>query len=322
MEWSSRQKLSIALLILLALLSWVSWQILERAVLVEGASNFMLPSLTVLGMLLLLFAGSIVWQELSFRWLAASFLVLPSMLVTLSWSHGIMMLVALGLVYVGLSRIQEELRERIHLAIRKSIWLGSAPLLLAMSLLLSSQYYAHVSQLSWDRLVPSFNLAEGIGPLMIRLITPFYPDMQKLSNTQVTVDEFLEEVQTKERSTWETQIPVSLQQPFLQHELHRTKSEFSRLLGREISGDESMQALVAEIIEQKTLSLLVKEQPTSSVPILPLVLTALLFLTVYPIMTFLAPLVTLVAILLFRLARFVGWISIQRASVEREWIVA
>lgn len=320
MQWSSRQKLGIGLLVFSALSSWASWQVLERAVLVEGASSFLIPSLSVAGLLLLVFLGSLVWQERSFQWLAASFLVIPSMLSALSLSHGLVMILAIGLIAFGLHRIHQELHERIHLSIRKSILLGTTPLLLAISLLLSSQYYVHAEQLSWNRLVPSFNLAEGFGPLAIKLIAPFYPEMQKLNDAEVTVDSFLTEVQTREKPSWIEFVPPAGQETLLKGELERTKSELGRLLGRQVMGHENMQALLAEIIQQKTFTLLSKEQQILPVPILPFILSLLLFLTVYPLMAFLAPLVVLIVIGLFQLLRRTGWLVVKTESVEREFI--
>lgn len=321
MQWSSRQTISVTLLILLALFSWVGWQTVERAVLVESASHFLLPGTFIVAMVVTLFAGSLVWQERSFRWLAASFLSIPSAFSVISLSHTAVMLVAIALTTAGLGRVQSELTERIHLSVRKSLFLGLTPLLFAVSLLVSSQYYAHVQALSWERLVPSFNLGEGVGPMFLRLAEPFYPEIRQLGDEQVTVDAFLQEVQTREQATLDD-LPPNVQTIIIGSELERAKSQLSRLLGREVQGGESMQELLGEVIHRKTVVLFAGNEPHMPVPVLPFFLSLLLFLTIYPLLSFFVPLLIFLVSVLFRLARRVGWVIVKTESVEREIIVS
>ncbi len=319
MVWSARRKLGIALLILLAVASWVGWQFVERAVLVESASHFLLPAVAIVLMVGCLFFGAIVWQEPSFRWLAASFLGFPSLLAAFSWSHIGVIVLALALTYVGLQRIQGELSERLHLSVRKSLLIGTTPLLLAVSLLISSQYYTHAQSLTWEKLVPSFSLGEGAGAWFLKGLSPFFPELRQLGDSQATVDSFLGEVHARQQSSIDA-LPPGVQSVFLESELTRAKGQLKELLGREVSGNESMQSIVSEALQRKLITLVSGGAEQLPVPLLPLVLSLLLFLTIYPLLAFAAPALVVLVSLLVRLARRLSWIMVKSERVEHEVI--
>ena len=321
MSWTSRQKLGIGLLVSLALTSSVVWKIVERAVFVESASTFLLPALVLGLMLIILFTGSILWKEKSLVALASAFVTVPSLFSALSLVHMILIIVASVIIYRGLCRIQSDLMERIHLSVRKSLSVGMTMVFLGTSLLLSSQYYVHVQQLPWERLVPSFNLAEGIGPIILRIITPFYPEIKQLSDNEVTVDGFLYDVQKREETKLLNELSPLSQKYLLQQELDRTKKQLSGLLGREVLGGENMQALLSEVIHRKTIALFSGEQKRLPVPVLPFFLSVLLFLTVYPIMNFLSPILIFGSVILFRIFRLAQWIEIRQETVKREVMI-
>ncbi len=321
MSWTPRQKLSIGLLVVLALLSSLAWQIVERAVLVEEASSFLLPAFALGLTMATLFLGSLIWKEKGLMALAAAFMVIPSLFVAISLVHGIVLLVAAMVIYFGIRRIHSDMVERIHIAVRRSLLVGMGMVFLGVSLLLSSQYYVHVQQLSWEQLVPSFNLADGVGPIVLKVITPLYPEIGQLANDQVTVDGFLQDVQKREGGTLLDSMPLATQRIFLEQELKRTKKQLGDLLGREIVGNESMQSLLSEAVHRKTIAFFSGEQAHLPVPILPFFLSILLFLTVYPIMNFLAPILVVVVVILFRSFRLLHWLDIRQEKVEQEVLV-
>lgn len=318
MLWTARQKLGIGLLITLSLVSVVTWKVIERAVLVETASSFLFPGLVLGSMLVLLFTGSLIWKERSLIGLAAVFATVPSLLVAISMVHSIILVIAACIIYLGLLRIRDDMTDRIHVTARKSILSGAAAVFLGLSLLLSSQYYVHVQQLSWEQLVPSFNLAEGIGPIVLKVIAPLYPEVGALADNQVTVDNFLQDVQERQAGTLLENISASTQKLLLAEELQRTKKQLSGLLGREVIGTENMHNLLSEAIHRKTVAFFAQENTRLPVPVLPFFLSILLFLTVYPIMNFFAPLLIAGATILFRIARLLRWIEIRHEDVEQE----
>lgn len=318
-EWSPRQKLASVLLVLMLLVSFFTWRALARGVLIEEASSFLIPALWFGLLFLFLLAGALVWQEKVLALLAAIFLVVPSLFQAWGMAHFLIVLFSIGLVWLGLRRVQHELSERIHLSVRRSLAAGLGLLVLGVSLTLSSQYFVHAKSLSWERLVPSFDLAEGVGPLVLHSLRPFSPELASLQDRTVTVDDFLRDVQMKNTERGQL-IPPGMQETFWRSELNRTKQELGRLLGREILGTENMQTLLSEVLRKKTVAFFSNEHQSLPVPVLPLFLSVLMFLTLYPLMAFLAPFVGSIVGLVFRLLRHIGWIQVALVSTEREVI--
>ena len=318
MTWSNRQKLALVLLFGLGVLSVGAWDALARGVLIEDASSFLIPTLWFTPLFLFLLLGSILWQEKSFLVVGSILVVVPSVWQAMTVSHTVIVIFSTVLILMGLLRIQNELTARVRLSIRRSIGAGMALLLLGMTITLSSQYFVHVQSLSWERLVPSFDLAEGVGPLLLRILRPISPELGQLQDTTVTVDNFLTEVQNK--NNLDPQLSAGNPSQFWNEELQRTKRELGRLLGREVSGTENMQAILSEVLRKKTIAFFSNETQNLPIPVLPFFLSFLLFLTLYPLLAFLVPLVGIVAGILFRIFRRFGWVTVTSVTTEQEKI--
>lgn len=318
MAWSQRQKLALVLLFGLGVFSVGAWEAFARGVLVEDASSFLVPALWFTPLFLFLLLGSILWQEKTFLITGSILVVVPSIWQAMTISHAVIVIFSSLLILMGLLRIQSELTARVRLSIRRSIGAGMTLLLFGMTITLSSQYFVHVQSLSWERLVPSFDLAEGVGPLLLRVLRPISPELGQLQDTTVTVDSFLTEVQNKDN----LDLPLSagMTSQFWNEELQRTKRELGRLLGREVSGTENMQAILSEVLRKKTIAFFSNETQNLPIPVLPLFLSLLLFLTLYPLLAFLVPIVGMVAGIFLRLFRRFGWVTVVRVTTEQEKI--
>lgn len=321
MSWSPRKKLAVVLLVFLGVLSFGAWQVLTRAVLVKEASSFIVPVLWFAGVFFILLQGALLWKERWFSAVATGCLLLPSLIQTTTPVHLTLVIIGMGSAYVGLRRIQRELTERIHLSLRRSLSVGLSFLIFAVSVVCTSQYYEQVRLMTWDRLVPSFDFSKGLGSLVIRAATPFSPELRNLQNTSVTVDEFLGGIQKPQPEDTASLAAIDPTKDTLwQQELARTKSELGRLLHREVSGSENMQSLMAEVIRKKMISLFSVQDQASVVPVLPLILSILVFLTIYPLLAFTVPFLSLIAHAFFGLYRQFGWVKVTALSVEQEVI--
>lgn len=320
MAWSARKILALALIFAIGVFSSGAWYVFGRGVVVEEASTFIMPTLWFLPFFLTLLLGSLVWQEKTFTILAVALSVFPSVLQTPTLVHALIATFSAGLLFIGLRRIQEEVRERIHFSFKRSLAAGMSMLVLGVSLTLSSQYFMHTRLLPWDRLVPSFDLAEGAGPFLLRLLQPLYPEIAKFQDKTVTVDDFLKQVQTTQMSTTLSQLPQDTQNAYWTQELARTKQQLSQLLGREVTGRENMQTLLTEVLRKKTIAFVSEENNHLPVPILPFFLSLLLLLTVYPLLAFLMPVVGGIAHLIFQICVWAKWIQITKRVVEQEVI--
>ncbi|MEP7162647.1 MAG: hypothetical protein ABI747_02685 [Candidatus Moraniibacteriota bacterium] len=335
--FSRRQLMGIGLFFPLALFSYFSWRSVFEAALLPGGSTFFLP-LFYFSLLIVLFAlGSVLWEGRSFPLLAAAIVFLPGLFFASSIAHFLFMGVGVFFAYHAIGKVQHELHERVHLSFRRSILFGLPVFLLGLSIVLSSQYYVHAQALSWERLVPSFDLGEGTGAWVLRVMGPLYPPLRTLQNEEVTVDTFLKEMRTNDSGKIpDEELPLEVkaileeqgiqieslsQNPALQEAILAGQREnFSKLLGRQVGGDEKMGTVLSEVLRKKTLTFIsgTQEYRGLPVPVLPFILSVLLFLTVYPTASFLLPIWSGVAHLLFLFLLRIRVIQIGEASVMQE----
>lgn len=318
MQWSPRQKLAAGILTTLLLVSFGAWYAIERAVSVPEASHFLIPLLWFFVVCSVFLLGALFWQERALSFLGALFLMVPSAMQEVSWIHGGIVLLAIVLVYRSLRRIQEEMSERIFLSVRRILSAGLGMIVLAISLVISSQYYFNIRTSPWEDLVPNFDFAQGAAPLVWRTVQPLSPELARLGDTTVTVDTFLREVKLRQQGESLSQGPTD--DVLWEAELARTKNELGRLLGREVLGTENMQTLLSEALHRKLLALFSSQHEKLPVPLLPLFLTILIFLTVYPLMAFLLPGITAFVAVLFQLLRRLRVVRVTTVVGEREVI--
>ena len=244
-----RQTIAVVLIILSTVTAFFSFASVRAAVLVDGASIFVIPTLWFFVLLTLFSVGTMVWRERTYQIMASVLVVLPSLFFAPSLVHAMVLAVAGLLTFGGLLRIGRELADRVRFSLYRSVFVGLSLVIIALSLAISSQYYAHIQTLPWNRLVPSFDLAEGTGAWMLRVAGTMSPSLATLQNRDLSVDHFLQELRPAlEVDGPSDSVRDSISEAVRQAEIMRSKIELSRLLGRDIGGDESMNVILSEVL--------------------------------------------------------------------------
>lgn len=321
---SKRQIIALILLFAVAIVAYFGFSSVTDAVLVTGASVFVAPAIWFFIVLTLFSVGAVVWRERPYQAVASLILVLPSFFFTPTLSHAVVLCIAGLFVFGGLLRISRELMSRIKFSLYRTVFIGLSPIILALSLIISSQYYTHINTLPWDQLVPSFDLAEGTGAWMLRVAGKLSPSLATLQNRNLSVDSFLRELRpVVEVGGSEETISNGLGEAVRQAEILRSKLELSRLLGREVKGDENMNTILSEVLRKKVIAFVSGNNAgdTTAVPFLPFFLAILLFFTVYPFGTILAPVALSVATVFFALLVRSGFITLKKVPAEQEIVV-
>ena len=321
---SKRQIIALILLFAVAIVAYFGFSSVTDAVLVEGASVFVAPAAWFFILLTLFSVGALVWRERPYQAVASVVLILPSFFFTLTLTHAVVLCIAGIFVFGGLLRISRELPARIKLSLYRTVFIGLSPIIFALSLAISSQYHAHIETLPWDRLVPSFDLAEGTGAWMLRVAGKLSPSLATLQDRNLSVDNFLHELRpVVEVGGSEETIGNGIGEAVRQAEILRSKLELSRLLGRQVSGNENMNAILSEVLRKKIVAFVSGDAngDVAEVPFLPFFLTILLFFTVYPFGAMLAPLALSVAAVLFAFLVRSGFIVLKKVPAEQEIIV-
>jgi hypothetical protein len=251
-------------------------------------------------------------------------LILPSFFFAPTLTHAVVLCIAGIFVFGGLLRIGRELSARIKLSLYRTVFVGLSPIIFALSLVISSQYHAHIEILPWDRLVPSFDLAEGTGAWMLRIAGKLSPSLATLQESNPSVDNFLRELRPViEVGGSEETLSNGIGEAVRQAEILRSKLELSRLLGRTVNGDENMNAILSEVLRKKVVAFVSGDATgdAAAVPFLPFFLTLLLFFTVYPFGAILAPFALSLATVLFASLVRSRFVILKKVPAEQEIIV-
>ncbi len=320
---SRRPIIALVLLFAVAGVAYLGFSAVADAVRVDGASVFVAPALWFFMALVLFALGALAWRERAYQLVASTVLVAPSLLFALTLTHAAVTLIASLSLFVGLLHVNHELGARIRLSLYRSVAVGMTPILLAVSLAISSQYYAHINTLAWDQLVPSFDLAEGSGAWLLRVAGTLSPSLATLQDRNLSVDTFLSELRPAIEVGGPGEVlSTRVGEAVRQAEIIRSKIELSRLLGRNVSGDESMNAILSEVLRKKTVAFVSgNATDTAKVPFLPFFLAILLFFTVFPIGSLLAPPALSLATLLFAFLVRSGVVTLKHVTVEQDVIV-
>ncbi len=320
---SKRQIIALILLFLVGLFSWFAFSSVTNAVFSKTASVFIVPVIWFFLLLTAFSLASILWQESVYRSIGSVLFLLPSLFFAPSLAHlGIIALGAL-FVFIGLIRIDREIGERVRISIYRAVGVGFAQVLFALTLVISSQYYHNVNTLSWDELVPNFDLAEGTGAWLLRTASQFSPSLSTLQDRNLSVDSFLEELRPVVMLENGNVVERGVTGVLRQAEIIRSKAELSKLLGREVAGTENMNAVLSEVLRKKVIAFVSgrEEKASNPVPFLPFFLSILLFFTVYPLGSIIGSFSLSLATVIFLALIRAKMIEVKRVPAEREIIV-
>lgn len=321
---SQRQIISLILLFVVAFVAYFGFSSVMDAALLAGASVFLAPIAWFFLALTLFSVGAVLWRERNSQMIGSSLLVFPSFFFAPTLAHTAILAVATLLIFGSLVRIGHELAARIRFSLYRSVCIGMSQIVLACSLVISSQYYTHIEPLPWNRLVPSFDLAEGTGAWILRIAGTFSPSLASLQNRDLSVDEFLTELRPVVEVNGSTEtLSNGLSGAVRQAEILRSKIELSRLLGREVGGTESMNQILSEALRKKIVTFVSGNttETTGTASFLPFFLAILLFFTVYPVGSILAPLAISLAAASFLLLVRAGFIVIKKVPAEQDVLI-
>lgn len=319
------------LLVLLTGISFFSWRALSEVVL-GNSSHWIVLFGWFSAVMIFTMLGSLLWKEFWLKILGIGGVFLPGLL----WGHTLWHVVMVGiggiLMYIALSIISFDLMTRIQVNPFRSLHHNSTWLVVGISLVIASQYYTYADNLRWEQLIPKFDVTQGMGAWAVRLVGQIYVPARELEKKETTVDSFLLDVQERESAGHPllgglpqeslnqlSEIDRAALQKLV---LARQRQELSRILGREVDGQERVSTLISEMLHKKTLALVQdSEIIPEKVPLIPFILSVLLFLTVYPVGAFLVPLWASFAAVLFRVIRRFHWIALRRTLQEQEEIL-
>lgn len=324
--------------VLSALFSFLGWQSMWNAINDPDASRWLVPysyfSLTVIFLCAFVLSTKKRWTVLA---------LLSVLFATcLFFGHGfillLVLLIALGLGYIGTGLLAEDLAARIRIDIVKSLRAGLPLIAFAFAIAICGFYYDRISGQPVESLVPRLSFGKQANVLVSKILETVHPGFRGLADDQLTVDEFLGGFQSEDERSSAAGIVSSLgidpnsvdmqavernlaEHPQMrQAALKEARRNLSGIVGRELSGIERMNVVIEEMVNNKIRTYFISQNASENVGLLPFLLTLLLFFTVLPIASLLRPAWIFLTWILFRLAMAMGCIRVVKVVREVERI--
>lgn len=345
-SFSTRDIFGIFLVLGTGLLSLGAWQTFFVVALHPTVENIL--SIAVWFSLLgaVFFLGMVVWERKPLQIVAAVSVFAPSMLFIRTWYHLIFVVCGSLLGLLALQSVQKEIEDRVRFHFVHNVRAGAFFFVLALSLSLSSAYFASIQAESWEDLVPRFSVGEGTATALFKAVAYVYPEWKNLADEGITVDGFLLGLQKDERAmapasettegSFEKAGLPALAEYLKQNPtvvngfgsdalsqelfLRAGRDQIATLVGKPVRGDEKMADVFSSALQHKIITVLNGEQVAQHLTptIVPFMLALFLFLTLLPVGSLLGLFWVVLGFVLFRVALMLGLIKIEQVTREQE----
>ncbi|KKQ44754.1 MAG: hypothetical protein US63_C0023G0001 [Candidatus Moranbacteria bacterium GW2011_GWC2_37_8] len=326
----------------------------SRAIRIPEASTWIVPMVWVSFFMIAIFSVSIF-----VRLLLAEMIVAMAMLLSLIFAptliHFGIVLVCIFFVLGGMRAIRSDLDLNVKINLWKSQYIGKFRIIFAVALLLSSQYFFIIKKIDGPVNVPRLDFSSISGRLVGPILGIINPGFAEASRKDLTVDEFIIQSQNDSQESFpdgdlvseeliDANMPSNI--PALQKEilkrqalsemtnarsklleqnkelvLQEGRRQFSKISGKKINGDEKISVVFSGMINDKINTYF---QPSingdEKSSLFPMILAAVLFLTIWPLGSMISILWFGIVILIFKASVYFGLIEIKKVAVEREMI--
>ncbi len=330
--------------------AFFSWYSVERAINVFNSSTWLAPMawffllFTLLCLEFVLVKNRIVSGAAAVVSCALSLVFAPSLVHLGACFFGI------SLIFLAEDGIKKDLELNIKIDLGKTIRTGKSFLVLALAVLITSQYYFSVRDSTAGK-VPKFELGGISETLTPRILSAVNPSFKNIESEDLTVDQFILQIEESQKESGGLEIndgdldkligqPSGAELTSQQRELIKKdalekmnqaegaldeskkafilqegRKKFSEIAGRELTGTEKMSVVFSDAINNKISDYFQPSLAESGgFPLLPMVFSLILLLTIIPLGSFLSR-------FSIYLCRLVFWIMVKRNYVMIEKVM-
>ena len=305
--------------------AWLAWRSVGQAISVENASVWGMPILWF-SLFFVTFSLSIVLTKNRYyiELLSGASLFL-SLLFSLSPAHCLSLIIAFLVFSLAIGKIRKDLKLNVKVDMWKTLRSGSTYIILALGIAVASQYYATVKDSNVENIIPKFKMEGLTNALTNQILSAANPNFKNLDQAGLTVDQLI--LNTGKDQITDKLLGASLDSgsaELVQNSqdmiLQQGRKQFSQIVGRELTGQEKFSDLVTEIVNNKVKQFIAPNFSGENFPLLPLILSFVLFLTVVPLGSFLSPIWIMLANLIFKILVKSKLIVINKIPAEVEVI--
>jgi len=318
---------------LIVVLGVASWLSVERAINVSESSTWLVPSIIFASFYIALSLGAILIKN---KTVFISVLVgslFSNLFFVFSFWHVLILLFAFFLALAGLERISNDIKSNIKFDITKSVRTGKTMLILALSIMITSQYYFEVRDTGKINIIPKFEAGDVVNQILPRI----YPELKDSGKSDLTVDEFILKMSKENSDSFlgnilesqgldEKQIGVSKSQieKIIATDqgkiLAEQRKSFSEIAGVPLTGQEKISDVFSEMINNKINEFFSTSLEKDSMPFLPFIASFILFLTVASLGSLLGSICGYLSALVFWILRKTNSVLVSKKMVEMEMV--
>ncbi|MFA5962361.1 MAG: hypothetical protein WC848_06810 [Parcubacteria group bacterium] len=327
--------LKFSLFFLSILAAFFSWFSVSRAVTVADSSVWLVPMLWFSFLYIVLSLEFVlvkekIWPVISiFVGFFLSFIFAPNF-----W-HLLILLFSAIFLHIAYLQTKKDLGLNVKICLPKTLRMGKAFFVLAIALVISSQYYFEAKTVGLLKL-PTFDAGTILDNKWAKeILYKFNPDLQKLEDKDLTVDQIiLENYQENQAASGDADLlnlaensqaisPANLQK---MQELQKQKvleagrEQFGKMVNRKLTGSEKVADVMRESINQKIQSIVSPDYTNEKFPVVPFGMAFILFLTVLSLGAFLLRILVHLISIIFWIMLSAKIVSVKKVPVEMEVI--
>ncbi|MCX6763898.1 MAG: hypothetical protein NTZ97_04190 [Candidatus Moranbacteria bacterium] len=319
------QILKYILIILSLLLAFLAWRSVERAIKVENASVWGMPILWFSLFFIALALAIILVKSRYYMELLAFFSLAISLFFSLSVAHFISVTIAFLVISLAVGKIRKDLKLNVKVDMWKTLRSGSTYIILALGITVASQYYSTVRESTIENIIPKFKMEGLTNSLTNQVLSAVNPNFKNLDQDGLTVDQLIlntgrDQMVDNILGTGLDSNSMQLVQNSQNLILEQGRKQFSQIVGRELTGQEKFSEVISEIVNNKINQFIAPNFSGEKFPLLPLILSLVLFLTIIPLGSFLSPIWIMLANLIFKILVKSKLIIINKIPAEVEVI--
>lgn len=314
-----RDILKYSLVVFTLVFAFLFWRSLDQSINLAGASTWLLP-IAWFSLFFIAFALAIILikERLIVEILSLASLFL-SLLFLLNFWQALAIVLGVLIASLGLAKIRYDLKLNIKVSLWKSIRSGSAFLIFAASLAVTSFYYLSIKDASFQQLVPKFKIQGLTSTLTSQLLSAANPNFKNVDTNGMTVDDLI--LTTQKKQLGDAGLPALNSDSLNQVILAEGRQQMSSMTGLPLTGEEKVSDVISGVINKKIETYIAPDLLNGKAfPFIPAVMAFILFLTLVPLGSFLSVFWILLIQLVFFLLVKADIIGIAKIPSEVEVI--
>ncbi len=355
----NRKIIELTLSILTMVFAFISWWSVARIFDVSGASSWTSSMISFIFYLVLICLDIALFTDIVLLELLLTGSLVLGVVFTGSLWHLLGAIIGSYFLFLSSRKIRRDFKLNVKIDFQKSLRAGKAMMILAISLVISVQYFSIVNRLDGQILIPRMAIGGISSKIALKILSLTDQNFKSLENANITVDDFILQTQKNQIAKQNLQTSDSSVSQMVEQELDKQnispadreqlraqaadkinnlnsqinsdeqalilkggRDQLSTLVGRNVQGSENVSNVMAELVSKKienTFTPSVTGQQRSSS--FAGVLAGILFFTVLSIGSLLSFIFFGLSWLIFLLLTKFKFIEIKTITVEKEIIL-